>query len=128
MEQIVTKLTSVFDSIDSTETIMSAFYAARQEQDETVAMFGCSLEGILYKAQKKKIVAKSDVNSMLRQRFWSGLKPRLRDISRHTFETTPTFEELQNKIRLIEVEHTVDCSPPKKNYFKGSCDFYKEWK
>ena len=113
IDDIIDKLEIIYGTIDSTENLMSAFYACRQEEIETVAEYSSRLENIWHKAVLKEIVRPSDTNTMLRQRFWSGLKSRLKDVSRHTKEKCKTFQELQMEMKAIEVEHEIKATEKK---------------
>ena len=50
---IIRKLDSIYGTMDEKEDILSAFYSARQKEDEASAHWSCRLEDILRKASIK---------------------------------------------------------------------------
>lgn len=76
-------------------------------KSEEVTAWGCRLEDLLDRAMEHKSVPINDVNEMLRSRFWNGLNQRLKDGSRHKFDTVADFDKLRKEIRAIEKEHQL---------------------
>ena len=66
--------------------MLAKFYSAKQEENEAVATWSCRLEDILSIVVEWNLVDSSSVNEMLRNMFWQGLKPVLKDISGYKFE------------------------------------------
>ena len=50
-------------------------------------------------------VQESEMDEMLRVRFWHGLQENLRDKSRHKYDQLQTFDELRTALRQIELEY-----------------------
>ena len=93
--QILEKFESVYGEVDTKEHLLAKFYSAKQEENEDVATLSCRLEDILSTAVERKLVDSSSVNEMLRNMFWQGLKPVLKDISGYKFEKIKDFDKLR---------------------------------
>lgn len=104
---IMKKLEDVYGVVDTGETLLAEFYGARQGKDEDVTTWGCRLEDLLDRAMEHRSVSVKDMNEMLRSRFWNGLSQRLKDGSRHKFDTIADFDKLRKEIRAIEKEHQM---------------------
>ena len=63
--------------MDEKEDILSAFYSARQKEDEVCAHWSCRLEDILSKAVHKGLVPSTQSDEMLRKMFFKGLWPTM---------------------------------------------------
>ena len=63
------------------------------------------LEDILASAIERKLVPVDQVNDMLRNMFFQGLKPSLKDICAYKFEQIKDFDSLRVAIRKIGYEH-----------------------
>lgn len=84
--EILNKFESVYGDVDTKEHLLSKFYSAKQGDTENVTKWSCRLEDILSTAVERKLVEPDKVNEMLRNMFWQGLKPALKDISGYKFE------------------------------------------
>ena len=84
--EILDKFESVYGDVDTKEHLLSKFYSAKQGENENVTKWSCRLEDILSTAVERKLVEPDKVNEMLRNMFWQGLKPALKDISGYKFE------------------------------------------
>ena len=80
------------------------FYIARQKEDENVGDWGIRLENILHRAVRVTDMDRHEVDDMLRNMFWVGLKDSLKFISGHKFDAIQTFDELRVAIRRIEAD------------------------
>lgn len=107
-EQMLDKLDGVFGVVDAGETLLSEFYAAKQGKSESVAAWGCRLEDLLDRARRQGFVSRGDTDEMLRNRFWVGLIPQLKQSSRHKYDAVKTFDKLRVEMRVIERELAVD--------------------
>ena len=105
LPEIIHKLDSVYGAVESKEDLLATFYRARQEEDESVTKWSCRLEYIIGKAVDKQIVQKRDTNSMLHSMLWAGLKPELKDVSGHKYDSIKDFDELRIALRQIERDH-----------------------
>lgn len=103
--QILEKIESVYGEVDTKEHLLAKFYSAKQEENEDVATWSCRLEDILSTAVERKLVDSNNVNEMLRNMFWQGLKPVLKDISGYKFEKITDFDKLRVEIRKLEQDH-----------------------
>ena len=105
--EIMEKLECVYGTVEMGENLMSEFYAAQQKMGEDVTSWSCRLEDLMAKAQEKNSLSPETVNEMLRSRFWTGLNQKLKDSSRHKYDTIKDFDRLRVAIRAIEHEHGV---------------------
>lgn len=104
--EILEKFESVYGSVDNKENLLAKFYSAKQAENEDITKWSCRLEDILSTAVEKKLVEPKNVNDMLRNMFWQGLKPSLKDISGYKFEQVKDFDRLRVEMRKIEQEHS----------------------
>jgi hypothetical protein len=103
VQEIIAKLDSIYGPIDLKESLLASFYSARQGDDEDVSSWGCRLEDLLSKAAETQgHVQHSQMNDMLRNMFWTGLKKSLKDVSGHKFDATTDFDTLRVSVRRIE--------------------------
>lgn len=103
--EILDKFESVYGDVDTKEHLLSKFYSAKQGENENVTKWSCRLEDILSTAVERKLVEPDKVNEMLRNMFWQGLKPALKDISGYKFEKITDFDKLRVEIRKLEQDH-----------------------
>ena len=83
----------MYGTVDTKDTLLVKFYSAKQEENEDVTKWSCRLEDVLANAVavEKKLVDAKAVDEMLRNIFWLGLKPSLKDISGYKFEQIKTL-------------------------------------
>lgn len=103
--EILDKFDSVYGEVDTKEHLLAKFYSAKQEENESVTKWSCRLEDIISSAVERKLVEPSKVNEMLRNMFWQGLKPALKDISGYKFEKISDFDKLRVELRKLEQDH-----------------------
>ncbi|KAK3751659.1 hypothetical protein QZH41_017450 [Actinostola sp. cb2023] len=105
VETIVRKLEGVYGIVESGTTLLQQFYNAREENDESVAAYGCRLEEIVNRAINRGAVAKEQADEMLRSKLWTGLKDeRIRNATRYKYEIIPDFDTLRAELRAMEQE------------------------
>ena len=104
VDEILNKFNSEYGEVDTKEHLLAKFYSAKQ-QDEIITKWSCRLEVILSSAVEGKLVEPKDVHEMLRNMFWQGLKPALKDISGYLFEKTTEFDQLRVELRKLEQDH-----------------------
>lgn len=102
---ILHKFDSVYGEVDTKEHLLAKFYSAKQEENEDVTKWSCRLEDILSSAVERNLIDPKNVNDMLRNMFWQGLKPALKDISGYKFERITDFDQLRVEIRKLEQDH-----------------------
>lgn len=103
--EILDKFESVYGEVDSKEHLLAKFYSSKQEEHEDVTKWSCRLEDILSSAVERKLVDPEKVNEMLKNMFYQGLKPSLKDICTYKFEQIADFDKLRVAIRKIEQDH-----------------------
>lgn len=105
LNQMLSKLQSVYGSVAEAEELLADFYAAKQGEKESISEWGCKLEELLDMAVEEGAVLHSDVNDKLVKMFRKGMKPSIRDICGHLFEKHTDFDQLRRAVRKIEDEH-----------------------
>ncbi|XP_033728107.1 uncharacterized protein LOC117317406 [Pecten maximus] len=98
--QILAKLRSLYGIVDLQETLLEDFYSAHQSSEESVTDWACRLEGLLTRADPS--LSSVDRNKRLHNKFWSGLRQDLREVSGHKADAIEDFEELCIAVRSIE--------------------------
>lgn len=104
VEKILDKFDTVYGIVETGEETLSEFYSARQKETEDVSTWGCRLEELLDRAVHAGVIHDRDTDEMLRKRFWAGLQPRLKEASRHKFDTITDFDRLRVVVRGIAHE------------------------
>lgn len=105
LSALLDKLQCVFDTSDSPVNLLAAFYTSRQREDEDVNTWCCRLEDLLSKAIYAGEVPSLDNNKLLHSMLWTGLKPSIKDVSGHKFDSISDFDVLRRELRQIEREH-----------------------
>ena len=103
LEEILAKLQSVYGDIHGTDTVMTAFFNASQNPEETVSEWSVRVEQLASKAVAAGQLGSSKLDSTLRNRFWHGLRPSLRDKTGHKFDSAETFDHLRTELRKVEL-------------------------
>ena len=76
----------MYGAVAAWEETLSQFYSSKQRDGEDVSSWGCRLEDLIDKAVNSEADGDKDINDMLRRRFWVGLKPKLKESSRHKYD------------------------------------------
>ena len=109
-QDVLTAFDRRFGSVETTESVLSAFYSAHQKSNETVNAWGCRLESWLAKSQLQHMPPIQKA-SMLRERFWRGLHAHIiRNALRHRFDIGASYEDLLVQAREVETEISKDKS------------------
>lgn len=102
IDVILEKLDAIYEVVEPVEVLLSKFYSSEQGEQEAVASWACRLEDMLANIIRR---GKVDVSmSMVKNKFWSGLRQPLRDASRHKFDQDMDFETFLVHLRAIEAE------------------------
>ncbi len=84
---------------------MQSFYSDYQKEGESIVTYGCRLEQMLVRAIRCGHIDISAKDSMLRSKFWTGLKgQQLKNSTRHLYDTVKDFQLLLIEIRKVEQE------------------------
>ena len=105
--EILKKLDGIYGLVENAEDLMEKFYAAKQQQSESVATWSCRLEDLLYRASLQKQLPGS-ANDMLASKFFSGLQKHLKEPARVKTEHIKDFDTLRVEVRKIECELSQD--------------------
>lgn len=102
VDKILQKMDSVYGSVQQAEMLLASFYSAKQESDENVSVWSCRLEDMLVRVVDAGEVRPDKMDSMLRAKFWTGLRPSLKDPTGHLYENIRDFDSLRVAIRRVE--------------------------
>lgn len=105
VDDILTKLHSMYGTVLSGESILQKFYSEPQTSTESCAQWAARVEELCYCALEKKAIEASTIPDMLRSRFWRGLRDeRLKNATRHIWSSLP-LNELLERVREAEEEY-----------------------
>ncbi|XP_070198734.1 paraneoplastic antigen Ma3-like [Littorina saxatilis] len=113
ISDILNKMDSVYGEIETESDVLAEFYGAHQEKNETVADWGCRLEQLLDVAKRQAYVP-GNPDEALRNKFWTGLRQELKDVSAYQYDTSTSFDQLRITLRRIEKQHLA-CQTPSKS-------------
>lgn len=112
VDQVLNKLDGFYGNVSSAETIIQSFYSDFQKENESVAAFGSRLEQTLSRAIRYGHMELAAKDSMLRSKFWTGLKSQqLRNSTRYLYDTHKDFQSLLREIRKVEQEDSCSTRP-----------------
>ncbi|XP_067654078.1 uncharacterized protein [Haliotis asinina] len=103
-QDLLNKLYSIYGTVQRKEALLAQFYSASQGETEDVATWGCRLEHLLSKVTDHHTISFQDQDDMLRNMLWGGLRPSLKSVSGHKFDSIPTFDGLRISLREIEYD------------------------
>ena len=105
LDQILDKFEINFGEVLTPEQLLADFYSAEQVAKQSCTIWGCKLEHILTQLQEKGSFSPAAVQDMLRSKFWMGLQDeRIKNATRHKFESGSTYEDLLTSVRKLELE------------------------
>ena len=110
VEEVITVLTQEYEGVASSDVIFKDFYQLRQERNEKVQIFSIQLQDMLTKLsiQFSDRVPKEDLDKILKDRFFYGIKSELRNSIRHLYDNESiTFSQLLVKAHRNEEEETT---------------------
>ncbi|XP_021370382.1 uncharacterized protein LOC110461286 [Mizuhopecten yessoensis] len=102
VKKILTKMDSIFGTVEKDEALLARLYSARQQDNEDASSWRCRLEDILNKAVSRREVTYTDTGDMLRTMFWTGLRRDLKDITGHKYDAIDDFDDLMIAVRQVE--------------------------
>ena len=112
VDEVLDKLDGFYGNVSTPETIIQSFYSYFQKENESVATFGSRLEQTLSRAIRYGHMELSAKDSMLRSKFWTGLKSQqLRNSTRYLYDTHQDFQTLLRGIRKAEQEDSCSTRP-----------------
>ena len=104
-EEILNKLDGFYGNVSTAEELMQQFYGDSQKEGESIVSYASRLESTIMKAIKLGHIDTYAKDSMLRSKFWTGLKnTQLRNATRHKYDSLSDFQTLLKEIRQVEVE------------------------
>ncbi|OWF54733.1 Paraneoplastic antigen-like protein 5 [Mizuhopecten yessoensis] len=114
VEELMRKLKSVYGPVEVTETLMANFYGARQKESEDVSTWACRIEDLLMKVYEHTPLGAKEINRMLRNVFYTGLRQEMKDITGHKYDAIDDYDKLLIAVRQVEKDHNRDKEIPDK--------------
>ena len=112
VDQILEKLEGFYGIVSSGATLMQTFYSDYQKKSESIVAYGTRLEQTLSRAVTYGHLELSAKDSILRSKFWTGLRSQtLKNSTRHLYDASTNFQSLLREIRKVESED-ASCSRP----------------
>ena len=112
VDEVLDKLDGFYGNVSSAETIIQSFYSDYQKENESVATFGSHLEQTLSRAIRYGHMELAAKDSMLRSKFWTGLRSQqLRNSTRYLYDTHKDFPSLLREIRKVKQEESCSQRP-----------------
>ena len=103
--QILNKFRSVFGPVLSTSSVMAQFYSLRQSDTEDVGSFSARLENCAHQALQLGRVKQTELDSLLKEAFSSGVRKSLKVATGYLFEIKSfTYDQLVLEVKRREKE------------------------
>ncbi len=108
----VQKLDTPFGNVFPIGTLLERCWSARQNQGKSVRPWACRLQSLVSQVSDvDPSIFPPGNQSMLRTKFWSGLKDDKMMIElRHLIDSNVSFDKILRSARVIENEATKDAS------------------
>ena len=107
---LLTKLEKKFARTARGQHLMREFYSLQQEEDEDVSSWACRLEDLLDQAKDAKRVQDSEMNELLCEQFWTGLRGDLQSGTEHKYDSLKNFDDLEDAVRQVERDRVKGAS------------------
>ena len=105
VEDIVNKLDGFYGNVSTTHTLIQSFYNDYQKDCESIIAYGSRLEQTLSRALWSGDAKLEMKDSMLIDKFWTGLKSQqLKNSTRHLYDSAKDFQDFLKEIRKVEQE------------------------
>lgn len=115
VKDILHKLDGFYGNVSTSETLIQSFYNDYQKDTESIVTYGSRLEQTLSRAIRCGHADLAAKDSMLRSKFWTGLKSQeLKNSTRHLYDSVKDFQVLLREIRKVEQEEVSSSRPPTK--------------
>ena len=107
IDMVLDKFHRIFGTVSTPELLLEQYYSSRQLSNETVAEWACRLEEILHKLEERGCPVVGQSISMLRSKFWSGLRDiNVKNALRHMYDSHVPDDDLLVAARRVEQEAT----------------------
>lgn len=121
LDEILNKLDLMFGLAARKHQVLREFYNSEQTATEDVTSWGCRIEELTRRAVHLGAINKGEVNEMLKERFWHGLRQELQSGTAHKYDTIADFDLLRSELRTIEEDRRLKkVSPVPTNTLKMS--------
>lgn len=112
-KEVMEKLQSTFDSIETEETILRKFYACQQEPSESVSAYASRIEEIFERAIALGGMKKQD-NKTLKKVFYHGLRPSIKHMAFSRCDAIEDYDKFKIEVRKIEADLEIPLKEEKK--------------
>jgi len=109
-QRILDKLDTDYTTAESTLSVMSKFYACKQESKENVESFSNRLEDLFDQAVHLNCLRKIDT-VLLKEKLHCGLNRSLKNLSMYHCDTSDDYDKFKFHLRQLEADEQV--SEPK---------------
>ena len=106
--ELMDKMKRLYGSVEVGHQVLANFYSATQNSDESVVQWSFRLEELMDQAIQSGQFKRAESQEALRSKFWNGLKPALKDLSGHKFDTIQSYETLLVEMRKLEATTATD--------------------
>ena len=110
VDEVITVLTQEYEGVASSDVIFKDFYQLKQEKSEKVQIFSIRLRDMLTKLSLQFLdrVPKEDHDKILKDRFFYGIKSKIRNSVRHLYDDdSVAFSQLLVKAHRNEEEESA---------------------
>jgi hypothetical protein len=104
LSELLVKLKSAFGTLRSHSILLSDFYSITQGATEDVSAWSCRLESLVHRISERRTIPSAEQDDMLRTRMWDGLRPELKSLAAHKYDSLVNFDDLRLSLREIELE------------------------
>ena len=117
IHEMLDRLQLMYGRVEDTSDLLAEFHKATQEPNESVSSWCCRLEDLLHRALNDDPNIISKTEETLRLKFYSGLRPALKNRIRHHKDNLRSLDKLLYEARRAELEDDTICTssnkPPK---------------
>ena len=100
---VLEQLGREYGTLESKESATRKFFSCEQKSNETVQQFATRLEDLYDRALQLKAFVSRD-RSILKEIFYSGLKPEIKHLTTYQRDRMSNYEEFKWEVRKIESE------------------------
>ncbi len=110
--ELVTKMDNIFGNVLPLEVILEQFWSAKQKDSESVSAWSCRLQLMVSQVRSRDpSIFPSDNQTMLRTKFWSGLREEWMKMAlRYLMDTDSSYAKLLTEARVVEAEPSMQAS------------------
>ena len=109
-DEMIEKLRTRYGCVLPLDALREKLYSLRQDKED-VTKWAFNVEEVVYQIEERGGTTHREVESMVKSRFWYGLKEsRIREATRASYQGV-TFDHLLVECRTLEAEYSATSSP-----------------